>query len=422
MRKARPGVSLGIVILLGIPLLAYLLSACSGLPVQPVFDSPLDKPTQPPSPLQTPKPSATPTSTLTSTPTPVPTASTPLPTGPKVVYAETLGQTTTFWAALASDPNQRRILTTAQSAQFGVHATLSHDESRIAYVFSNDPTNSFVAELWVVGVDGTNRQQLAIRVDAGRYVNYPIWSPNDRSLAFARQSASTFPYTQTLAIVDAQKGTETVLVEQAISRIEDEGPQWITLLEWSADNAYVYYQVGTVDHTELWRVNVSTKVKELVRTLWESGTPRCYFRSPDGQWLLCTLLVSQSPRQYGVVLVPTGIGQTDTIISGASDELYNPIWHPTGTEVTVNVASQISGPAELQSIDIQTRSARTITSTPDGLFIPSGWSPDSEWVAVQKYPGTTTALYLVREDGSQTNQIWTSGGLRFIGWITGNLP
>lgn len=407
--------------LIGLTLvIAYFLSACTSAPTLPTFQSPQTTPTRAPPPLQTPKPSATPMPTVTSTPTVVPTSPGPLPTGVKVVYAENLDGTVTFWAASAADPAQRRILTTAGAARFGVHATLSHDESLIAYTFTNT-NNRFAAELWVVRVDGTNRRLLASDVDVGRYVNYPIWSPNSRYLAFARQSAKELPYTQTVAIVDVQTGMERALVQQAISSVEDEGRLWTTLLNWSPDGRYLYYQVGTMVHNGLWRVDVLSGSRDYIRPIPDSW-PRCYFLSPDGQWLLCTVLVSREPVQYAIVLVPTGSGQARTLIDGVADGLYSSIWNPNGQEIAVDVPAQGNAPVELRAINIQTQISRTIALPQQGVFVPDSWSPDGQWIAAHPFPGRGSSLLLISQDGAQIHHIWTAGGIKFVGWITGDLP
>ena len=387
---------------------------------------PPQTPTPPETPTVVPTPPATVTPPTPSTPTAVPTPSGPLPPGPKVVYAETAPDgTLTFWAASAVNPERRRMLTTADPARFGVNATLSHDGSWIAYSFT--PTNNrLAAELWVVRLDGTERKRLTSGIDVGRYVNYPIWSPDDRYLAFRRQvyrqAGKTFPYDQIISIIDVHTEEEISLVEMPVSNLEEDYRLWISPLDWSPDSRYLYYQLGATGHVELWRVNILNRSSEYIGTIAEGGAPRCYFLSQDGQWLLCTNQVVRKPPQYAVILVPTGPGQIKTIISGASDELYNPIWHPSGQEITVNLPPQADEQAELRTINVQTRHERAITFAEEGFFIPRAWSPDGQWVAVQKFPGTNRALLLISYDGVQIHRILTAGGLEFIGWFSGDLP
>lgn len=428
---------------LGVLLVALVLTL-HGLPrdIEPasqVFQSPIITPTQPPYPppaTSTPPrtPTAVPTASTTvtpptpSTPTAVPTASGPLPPGPKVAYAETaLDGTVTFWAASAVNPERRRMLTTADPARFGVNAALSHDGSWIAYTFT--PTNDrFAAELWVVRLNGTERKQLATGIDVGRYVNYPIWSPDNRYVAVIRQKFETspqlspFPYTQTISIINIGTGQEIPLVEAHVPSIGEEASRNIFPLDWSSDSRFLYYRLGAVNHVELWRVDVKTYVREYVNTISEQGAPRCYFLSPNDRWLLCTVLETRDPPQYAVTLVPTEPrGQIEVLISGARDALYNPIWYPDGQEVTIVLPPQANEQAKLQAINVRTRATRTIAVAEAGVLVPRMWSSDGRWLAVQRYPETYRNLFILSSDGTQTRQIYTTGSVKMIGWLTDDL-
>ncbi|MBL7183112.1 MAG: PD40 domain-containing protein [Anaerolineae bacterium] len=372
-----------------------------------------------PTPAPTPVPTDTPTVTpaVPGTPTAVPTPAGPLPPGPKVVYKEYLQGAITLWAASAVNPELRRILTMIDDpSQFGVQVNLSYDETKIAYTAlpPRRGYNHFAAELYLASLDGSQHRMLASQVDIGGFVNYPIWSPDDRSIAFRRQTAEDPPYTQMIAMVNVETGEERTLVSA-------DDTTWLWPLDWSPDGRYLYYIRGTV-HSELWRVDITQgNTTEYVQLIWEGAAPRCYFLSPDGQWLLCTVLEARNPPRYAVILVPTGPGQVEIIITGASDELYNPIWHPSGQEVTVNLPPQANEQAELRTINVQTRHERAIAFAEERIFVPRAWSPDGQWVAVQKFPGTNRDLLLIRHNGAQVHRISTPGGLEFIGWLSNDL-
>jgi len=384
-------------------------------------------PTPPGTPTAVPTPQATVTPPAYNTPTSVPTPSGPLPSGLKVVYAETAPDgTVTFWVASAVNPERRRILTTADPARFGVHAALSHDGGRIAYTFV--PNGHFAAELWVVRLDGTERKHLASEIEVGRYVNYPIWSPDDRYVTVIREvfetspQLSSFPYTQTILMINVDTGEEIPLVEAHVPSIEEEARQYIFPVDWSPDGRFLYYQSGATGHVELWRVDVVTQERKYVNTISEQGAPRCYFLSPDGQWLLCTVLEASNPPQYAVALVPTGPGRIETLISGAHDALYNPIWRPGGEEVTIVLPPRVDEQARLQTINIQSRARSTLAVAEEGVFVPRAWSPDGQWLAMQKFPETYRSLFLISSDGTQIHRIQTTGGIEVIGWLTADLP
>lgn len=133
-----------------------------------------------------------PTPTLTITPIP-PTPTVPpgpLPPGPKVVYKENADGAIVLWAVSAVASNHRKQLAILETPNdFGTNVTLSHDGSRAAYATlpAGVTNNRFVAELWVQNLQNGTKRQIASFIDIGRYVNYPIWSPDDRFLIFSRR-------------------------------------------------------------------------------------------------------------------------------------------------------------------------------------------------------------------------------------------
>jgi Tol biopolymer transport system component len=88
----------------------------------------------------------------------------------------------------------------------------------------------------------------------------------------------------------------------------------------------------------------------------------------------------------------------------------------------VFVSSRADGTADLWTIDLQTRNAKTLTSGPGGDFRPS-WSPDGRWIVFSSDRTSTLPfahgrwehlhvvdLYLVRPDGSGLKRLTTSAG------------
>jgi Tol biopolymer transport system component len=353
---------------------------------------------------------------ISPTPTPVPTSEA-LPSGLKVVYREYIAGQSSLWVASVTDPELRRTLVTLEDpSQFGLHISLSHDETKVAYTIlpSGYGHNRLIAELRVVDLTNAQQRTLANQIDIGGFVNYPLWSPDDRLVAFRRQTASDAPFTQMIAMVNIETEEEIILVSADTST-------WLWPIGWSPDGRYLYYTEGS-ERTELWRVNVAQNSTEYVNTIGKNAPNRCYFISPDGQWLLCTVLAGRDPKQYAVTLISAEAEQSQTLIIGASDELYNPIWYPDGQAVTINLPPQTDNRAKLQTINIQTGYTEAITSTEDGIFIPLAWSPDGQWIAVDKFPGRNQALVLISKDGTQVHKISASGGLQIVGWLRDKLP
>ena len=337
-----------------------------------------------------------------------------------MVYAENLHNgTVLIWAASAANPSLRRILATiADPADFGINAALSHDQTRIAYTVLPPLAgyNHFRAELWVMNVDGSRRQMLADRIDIGNPLNYPLWSPDDRYLAFRRQTAKEAPFIQTINIIDVQSGEETVLVSA------DE-TAWLWPLGWSVDGRYVYYKQGATDGVQLRRVDIGSGVSQNV-ALIEGAIPACHFFSPDRQWLLCTILQTRRPPTYAVITVPISPKPLQQIVSGASGETgyYQPIWGPGSQEITVNIPPAAGVQAGLRVIDVRTKHGRSLISDEQDFFIPRTWSPDGQWLIAQQYSKPGGDLYLIAYDGVQIQRIPATGAIRVVGWLTGDLP
>lgn len=361
---------------------------------------------------------ATPNIANTPTPTLVATVLTILPPGPKIVYKQYGNGTMGIWAASASHPELRQMLFTISDPQrFGIRAGISYDETRIAYTVlpSDRSLDPFAADLRLANMDSSQDQLLATQVDIGRFVNYPLWSPDDQWIAFSRQTASKPPFVQTIHALSLATGQELTLVSA------DEFT-WLWPLDWSPDGRYFYYIRGTT-RAELWRVDLGNERNEYLRLVWEGTVPRCYFLSRNGERLLCTVLESRDPVRYAVIVVPiTSPGEVEILISGATDDLYNPIWYVDSQEITFNLSVPGSEEVKLQTIDLQTRLIRTMLVAEGVSFTPRSWSSDGQWLAVQQFPEDNHDLLVVDYDGIRVNRVPRSEGTEIIKWITRDFP
>ena len=433
------GSLLGLLVLIGLAVVLALTLSRQILPSEPTanlaawqlttptligetFDSPLATPTEAgkaplPTATATPGPVKAPTPTLTAEV--LPTVPGPFPPGPKVVYSEnTPDGTVTFWAASAVDPAYRiPLVKVADPRDFGIHAALSHSASQIAYVALPPVAehNRQIAELWVVNINGSGSHRLASKVDIGRYVNYPLWSPDDRYVVVRRQSSPEPPFTQTISRIDAQTGEETVLVKA-------DDAVWLEPAGWSSDGYFFYYYLGSKGRDELWSVSEKDGSSQFVALIQEGSTPRCYYFSPDGTKLLCSELKSRNPVEYHVVIVPVRPNEKAQVMDEAAggSEHYNPICGPRGQEITVDIPL-IQSSAELQVIDTETKVSRTLLVGDQEGYIPRSWSPDGNWLAAQKHLKPGGDLYLISSDGKSIHHIPATGAIDITGWIMSDL-
>ncbi len=379
---------------------------------------PYPPPDPPPSPAPTLTRVAPPTvgPTATKTVTPFPTSASPLLPGPKVVYEEHTAGKRTIWAASADNLSLRHILATIDDpAQFGTQESLSHDGRKIAYtVLPAGSHNRDNADLWVIDLVSSQRRKLASKVDIGGYINYPVWSPDDQWVIFNRHQGQDLATTDILSAINIATGVETTL---------DSAPAGaIFALDWSLDGHTLYYLKYTT-RAELWSLDLTqaAKTAKSIRPI-EAEYARCYFMSPNRQYLLCTILQVRNPPKYAAAMIPVQAALPMTVLaSGAPDEIYSPIWRPNGQDVTVRLPAQASQPSGLGNINIQSRSASMFVPYNDWHFIPRAWSTNGQWLVAQ-LPGKNTALFLISNTGKQIQQIIPSGGIEFITWFDGNLP
>lgn len=361
----------------------------------------------------------TPTTTL---PAPLPTLPGPMPPGPKLIYKDSVEGEVTIWAASAANPRFRRPLAhISDPSRYGVQAALSHDGAKLAYTVMPGKvggSHPYIADLWVVNLDGSQPRRLATLVDIGRWVNYPLWSPDDLRIAFSRETSRGSGETN-VWVIDVESGAE--------GRVGAPGETSWWPLDWSPDGRYFYFLGGTISQGGLRRVDISQRTgADYDRTEYigqsSEGLNYCYFLSPDGQWILCNSPDRGNPSQHAISRVSTRDAHVEKLLENIPEVASVPVWHPNGQEITLGLPPQASDQARLRSINIQTRQVTPIAFTEPGHYRPRGWSPDGEWVAVQKIQDMNRFLLVVGRNGAPVHRIIGDGGVEFIGWLTGDLP
>lgn len=366
-------------------------------------------------------PSEIPSPIPTSTPIPTvwPVSKEPLPLGPKLLYQEYYFEKITLWAVSAQDPSLRKILGSIDDpAVFGVHASVSHKGIRVAYTILPDPSasNRFIADLMVFDPITQTRRKLASRVDIGRYKHYPLWSPDDRYLAFERQSSKEAPYTTSIAIVNVDSGEEKTLYGI-------DSPAGLSMVDWSPDGRYLYFILAK-DTSELWRLDISQPEKPLlISQINSNGSPDCAFVSPDGGKILCTVWGKSS---FEVVWISTEPGSKEmdqpVIASGDQDGYYFPIWYPSNNVVTMSIPVDDSAERMLQNISVATKESIDQQYSKGVPLAPYGWSSDSRWLAALPIVEMNTNIYILDYQTGDVARIEGAGGFDFIGWTNEDIP
>lgn len=362
----------------------------------------------------TPISSATPYPTASPFPTIYPTAIGELPTGEKIVYAELRQDEINIWAVSIADVTQRKkVYTIKRTSRGGVRFSISPDATKLAYTqfpVDADVNNPFQADLWVVDLKNGSQSKIASSVDIGRYRNYPVWSPNSRSLAVMRRQEYGTYYVDTALVVDVETKQEVSVVESKIATPQEAATQAIYILDWSQDGSNLYFQRGLTEKVELWRVAIDTIASSRVAPIASSGTPRCYNLSPDRSLLLCAIFRVNATGEFAtsIVVIPTSGEEATTLdIPVTSD----PIWG--GNSAAIAVANN----ANLLVLENKNATPMVYQAKKTTLIEALGWSTNGDWFAVYTAPETRGGLTLINYATQEELIVAPTDGSEFIGWM-----
>lgn len=387
-------------------------------PAYPPPATPTDAPTSPP--LSTPTPDL-----VVPSPTIFPTTSAKLPTGSKIIFAETTGVGLTIWAASAADTSERVILSSIEHSIEGYNISVSSKLDKLAVVATNRLNSRTNGELLVVQTGTGKVNQLASNVALGRYQNYPAWSPDGQFIAILRQSTTDVPYSQTVSIINAESGEEQVVAKSEISTVKDEASATIYPLDWSPDGRYLYFQKGSFGAVELWRFDISSQATEKVNDISYTGIPRCYYVSFDGAYLLC-LSSSDDLTLYSVNLISTTPkGEQIALTNINAEEFSDPIWSPNSNSIAMGIYDPTLKRASASILNAQdgavTRVSFDNSAISNTSSFPIAWSPDGKWLLVQTV-GSAQTYYVADISGKGTTELILPLGTTIVGWTIEELP
>jgi len=154
-------------------------------------------------------------------------------------------------------------------------SALSPKGTRLAGV--NDPQG----DLWVIDFEGGARVRLAERNAAN-----PVWSPDEREIAYARLDSAGIP--KMFVRLSDGSGSERALAAEPVAQVPT---------GWSPDGRYILYNRGPTGNSHIWAVPVAPVGKPFPVVQTEVFDYDAHL-SPDGKWIVFSSVESGTDQVY----------------------------------------------------------------------------------------------------------------------------
>lgn len=222
----------------------------------------------------------------------------------------------------------------------------------------------------------------------------PRFSPNGKTLAFARSPATTSADVYVLPI--AAGGTPVAEPRRVTFQ-----NQVVSDLDWTPDSRTIVYSSGPLGSPILWMVPASGGTPERVGLAGENAWSLSISRA--GNRLVYERAVYDlniwripGPNSSGSKSEPLKL-----IASTQADE--EPQFSPDGKRIAFN--SSRSGNFEIWVCDQEGRNPMQLTSSKGPQLGSPRWSPDSRWIAFDSPQGGNSDIYIISADGGQARRL-----------------
>jgi Tol biopolymer transport system component len=258
--------------------------------------------------------------------------------------------------------------------------------------------------LWVMNPDGSAGRQLV----SGGGSGIAAWAPDGSRLAFVDQTASA---QATRIVVVRLDGTDehdiAIPAEQPAGAIATPAPGPISALGWTPDGSHLVFAV-----------------------IRNEGVAAIYQVQPDGSELrlqtrltnfqgwspdltrIATVTTEYTPLPEGLpvqTLYNTRLDGSDSVLlAKGPGRITDPIWSPDGKQVAFSADATLdnSPGSNLEVVNSDGTGQRTVAHSDSEFLARAQWSPDSRWLAFDKYPHEDWGwLGVVRSNGTQRHNI-----------------
>ena len=272
---------------------------------------------------------------------------------------------------------------------------VSHDGRRIAFFQSSADH----IELVTMARDGSQRMCVA-RVSPESIYRSPRWSPDDRFLAFQRDSLA---FANSLEIVPAAGGDPREVARSA----------WLKGFSWLPDGSGLVYSSSrgsTLLYPPIFNLRTVGQQGRDDRQLTYGDQS---FIEPDvhqsGRLLAGRIRAQSDIWKFAVGGAPADNARGRTRVTRQTGQVQTPSVSPNGAEVAY--LSDSGGHGNLWIATMDGSSVRQLTFERDpavSVGVPM-WSPAGDWIAFVVSRDWRSSIWLIRPDGSGVHELVASG-------------
>ena len=296
----------------------------------------------------------------------------------------------------------------------------SHDGRKIAFMVHDMKANN-TSTIWIFHPDSGRLEQVTRADSVGMIDAQPVWSPDDRQIAFASNRGGAI----NVFTVDADGRN----LRQRTRDLED-AFVWRARPSWSPQGDNLVFSTEVEGNSDLYRLDLSTDATTRLTTdpgvdetpRWapdgsrilfisdRSGTPALHFMdpasgeieafvtelgrpgwghrwSPDGNWI--ALVESGYIRDWSCSLVSVATGKVYPLPApapaGRPHTTFQPSWNPDGRSILFTAMPRRLFDSRLQVIDLATKEIQTLQDSLLHLGR-SSWSPQGRQLVFSSVP------------------------------------
>ncbi len=360
-------------------------------------------------------------------PTALPTPTYPLPTafptvfpslkelpeeGLKALFYENRPESINVWMAMVPDVHQRKLVfSLPRKTADSIGLSLSHNHTKIAYTKTRDQhpdAGEYGAELWIFDVESQEHKQIASGVRLGRYIHYPLWSPDDQFVAFElAEVINTTNNRISVMLYDLDSQKARVVSSFEYSNKDGSSISNMNIIDWLKDR--LMYAKYTGDHMEIWQVSPYSMSNNAEVVYSDNGK-----KSMDAfRYCIEVNQQSKNAQCYSIekngnksaYLIDMDSGKLSRIVSDMHGAML--IQDDIATVVVDNNISSYKDGSQILVFDAQLETS----------FVPHQWSPDGEWLAGSSIYNEETYVSFVSRKGDIVVDIAHADGFNFVSWV-----